>query len=162
MAGHASPRLPRVEEERSVSEVQETAAEPAIVQALLRLPPAEQQRLLEWSRGLGAIRDGTLRGGRKAVAMLALTRDRKAAWPLVKLLSLALKHGVWDARSWALRLGIGSIVATFIVVGNVGAGLVALGGGVRLPLWLLIGAGGVLIGLLADKLKAQRKMHRQS
>ena len=69
-----------------MSEVQETAAQPAIVQAVLRLPPAEQQRLLGWSRGLGEIRYGTLRGFKKAGAMLALTRDRKAAWPLLKSL----------------------------------------------------------------------------
>ncbi len=144
-----------------MSEVEETAAQPAIVQAVLRLPPAEQQRLLGWSRDLGSIRYGTLRGFKKAGAMLALTRDRKAAWPLLKVLTLALRHSIWDARSWTLRLGVGAILGTFVAVENGGAGIVALGGGFGLPLWMLMGAGGVLIGLLADRIKARRTSRRK-
>jgi hypothetical protein len=143
-----------------VSDVQETAAQPPIVQAVLRLPPAEQQRLLGWSRGLGEIRYGTLRGFKKAAAMLALTRDRKATWPLLKVLALALKNVVWDARSWTFRLGVGAVIATFVAAENRGAGIVALGGGIGLPLWMLIGAGGVLIGLLADKISARMTTRR--
>jgi hypothetical protein len=101
-----------------------------------------------------------LRGFKKAAAMLALTRDRKATWPLLKVLALALKQVVWDARSWTLRLGLGAIIATFVAIGNEGAGIVALGGGLGLPLWMLIGAGGVLIGLLADKIKARMTTRR--
>ncbi|WP_373507586.1 hypothetical protein [Thiocapsa sp.] len=142
-------------------EVQETAAQPAIVQAVLRLPPAEQQRLLGWSRGLGEIRYGTLRGFKKAGAMLALTRDRKAAWPLLKVLALALKHIAWGARSWTFRLGVGAVIVTFVAAENGGAGIVALGGGIGLPLWMLIGAGGVLIGLVADKIKARTRTRRR-
>lgn len=140
-----------------MSQVQENAAQPAIVQAVLRLPPAEQQRLLGWSRGLTEIHYGTLPGFKKAVAMLALTRDRKVAWPLLKLLSLALKHSLWDARSWTLRLGLGAVIATFVAIGNAGAAIVTLGGWIGLPLWMLIGAGGVLAGLLADRIKARRR-----
>lgn len=144
-----------------MSDVQETAAQPAIVQAVLRLPPAEQQRLLGWSRGLGEIRYGTLRGFKKAAAMLALTRDRKATWPLLKVLALALKNVVWDARSWTFRLGVGAVITTFVAAENGGAGIVALGGGIGLPLWMLIGAGGVLVGLLADKVKAWATARRK-
>ncbi|MFB1485987.1 MULTISPECIES: hypothetical protein [unclassified Thiocapsa] len=144
-----------------MSDVQETAAQPAIVQAVLRLPPAEQQRLLGWSRGLGEIRYGTLRGLKKAAAILALTRDQKAAWPLLKMLSLAVKHILWDARSWTVRLGVGSVIATFVAAENGGAGIVTLGGGIGLPLWMLIGAGGVLIGQLADKIKARTTARRR-
>ncbi len=144
-----------------MSEVQETAARPAIVQAVLRLPPAEQHRLLGWSRGLGEIRYGTLRGFKKAAAMLALTRDRKAIWPFLKVLTLALKHVVWDARSWTLRLGVGAIIATFVTVEKGGAGIVSLGDGIGLPLWMLIGAGGVLIGVLADTIEKRRKSRRK-
>lgn len=145
-----------------MSDVQETEAEPAIVQVLRRLAPAEQHLLLEWSRRLGAIRYGALRGGQKAVAILTLTRDNKVAWPLLKVMSLALKHVIWDARSWILRLGLGSVIATFVAIGNGGAEIVTLGGGVGLPLWMLVGAGGALIGLLADRISAQMRARRQS
>jgi hypothetical protein len=144
-----------------MSEVQETTAQPALVKALLRLPPAEQQRLPDWSRGLGEIRYGTLRGFKKEAAMLALTRDRKAAWPLLKVLSLALKNVVRDARSWTFRLGVGAIIATFVAAENGGVGIVALGGGLGLPLWMLIGIGGVSIGLLAGRIKARATARRR-
>ncbi|WP_295456590.1 hypothetical protein [uncultured Thiodictyon sp.] len=136
-----------------MSEEQETAAQPAIVQALLRAPPAEAQLLLAWSRGLGAIRHGELTGRKKAAAMLALTRDNKAAWPILKVMGRALKIIVWDARSWKLRLGIGAVVGTFVAVGNGGAAIVPLAGGIGLPLWVLMGASGALLGLLADVVK---------
>ncbi len=144
-----------------MSEVQETAAEPAIVKALLRLPPSEQHRLLEWSQGLGAIRYGTLRGGKKVVAMFALTRDKQAAWPLVKLMARAFKHIVWDARSWKFRLGLGTVIATFVAIGNAATDTVALGGGIGLPLWVMIGAGGAVVGLLADKIETRMRKRRR-
>jgi len=134
-----------------VSEEQE--AVPAIQQALLRAPPAEARVLMEWVRGLSAIRNGELRGRRKVAAQFALIRDLKAGWPLVKVMARALKIGAWDARSWKLRLGLGAILGTFVAVGNAGAGIVPLGGGIGLPLWVLMGAGGVLIGLVADQVR---------
>lgn len=151
-------------EKRPVTDMPETETEtePAIVRALRHLPPAEQHRLLEWSRGWGSIRYGALRGGKKAAAMLALTREHKAAWPLAKVMSLTLKVLVWDARSWTFRLGLGSLVATFILLGNTAASIVALGGGIGLPLWLLIGAGGILAGLLADRIQTQRRKRRHT
>jgi hypothetical protein len=136
-----------------VTEEQDPAAQPAIVKSLLSAPLAEQQRLLAWGRGLGAIRHGDLSERGKAAALLALTREQKAAWPLAKVLLRALRIIVWDARSWKLRLGLGAVVATFMVVGSSGGGTVALGAGLRLPLWALIGAGGTLIGALVDWLQ---------
>ncbi|WP_295394696.1 hypothetical protein [uncultured Thiodictyon sp.] len=144
----------------SVSEEQETAAQPAIVQALLRAPPAEAQLLLAWARGLGVIRHGELRGGKKMAAMFALTRDHKATWPILKVMSRAVKIIAWDARSWKLRLGVVAVVGTFVAVGNEGAAIVALGGGIGLPLWVLMGAGGVVLGLLADLVKRQLQKPR--
>ena len=139
-------------EQKSVSDVPEIATEPAIVNALRHLPPAEQHRLLEWSRGWGAIRYGHLRGGQKVAALLTVTRECQAAWPLVKVMSLTLKVIVWDVRSWTWRLSLGTIIATFVSIGNAAAAIVTLGGGIGLPLWMLIGAAGALVGLLADKL----------
>ncbi len=136
-----------------MTEEQETGSEPALVQALMRATPAEQHLLLDWARGLGSIRLGDLPWYKKLAAMLVLTRDRKATWPLVKLISRALKHIAWDARSWKLRLGLGAVVATFVSVGNAGAGIVPLGGGLGLPLWVIVGVGGVLAGALADAIK---------
>jgi hypothetical protein len=140
-------------QEIEVTAAQETETQPALVQALLRAPAAEQQLLLAWVRELSSIRQGELRGFKKMGAILALTRERKAAWPLLKVMSRALKHVLWDARSWRLRLGLGAVIAAFVVVGNGAAAIVPLGGGIGLPLWLIVGIGGTLAGVLADFIK---------
>ncbi len=140
-------------QEISVTDERESADRPALVQSLLRATPAEQQLLLTWSRGLGAIRQSGLSAREKAAAVVSLTREKRATWPIVKLIARALKHVVWDARSWKLRLGVGAIVATFVAVGNGAAGIVALGGDIGLPLWVLMGLGGFVAGVLADAIK---------
>ena len=136
-----------------MTEEQESAAVPLMVQSLLRATPAEQHRLLSWSRGLGAIRVSDLPALKKAAATVRLTRESKATWPLAKLIGRVLKHVAWDARSWKLRLGLGTVIATFAAIGNSGAAIVSLGGGFGLPLWVLIGAGGVAAGVLGDAIK---------
>lgn len=139
-------------QEISLTEEQ-NAAEPAIVKSLLRAAPAEQQLLLHWARGLGVIRQGDLPAHKKVAAVFGLTRDRKATWPLVKLIARTLKHIAWDARSWKFRLSIGAIIATLAAVGNAGADIVALGGGIGLPLWILMGVVGAVVGKLIDLAK---------
>jgi hypothetical protein len=139
--------------EISVTQEHETAPAPALVQALLRASPAEQHRLLAWSRGLGVIRRSGLRFHQKPGAMLRLTRENQATWPLVKVMLRAVKIFAWDARSWKFRLGIWSVVATVIAIGNGAAAIVPLGGGIGLPLWMIIGIGGLSAGLVGDAVK---------
>lgn len=134
-----------------------TETQPAIVQAVLRAPLAEQQLLLAWSRELGAIRHGSLEVRAKAAAVLALTRERKAAWPFAKVVGRAFWIILWEARSWTLRIGVLALAATFLVVGNAAAGIIALGAGVGLPLWVLTGGGGVLAGWIADQVVKRRR-----
>ncbi len=136
--------------EISVTQEHETEPEPALVQALLRANPAEQHRLLAWSRGLGVIRRSDLRFHQKLGALLRLTRDNQATWPLVKVMLRAVKILVWDARSWKFRLGIGSVVATFTAIGNEATEVLPLGGGIGLPLWMIIAIGGLSAGLVGD------------
>jgi hypothetical protein len=135
----------------------QTETQPAIVKAVLRAPVAEQQRLLAWSREIGVIRLGDLKGRAKAAAVLALTRERKAAWPLAKVVGRAFWIILWEARSWALRLGVLALIATFTVIGNAAAGIVPLGGGLGLPLWVLTGGSGALAGLIADQVVKRRR-----
>lgn len=143
-------------------ETQAPEIQPAIIRALKRLPSAEQHRLLEWSRGLGAIRYGALSRGKKIAAMFASTREHQATWPLTKIMFLTTKIVIWDDRSWTFRLGAGSLVALFLALGNTAATVVPLGGGIGLPLWLLIGAGGILSGRLLDKIQAQRRKRQHA
>jgi hypothetical protein len=139
--------------EISVTREKQTEPEPALVQAILRAKPAEQHRLLAWSRGLGVIRRSELRFHQKPGAMLSLTRENQATWPLVKVILRAVKILAWDARSWTFRLGVWSVVATIIAIGNASAAIVPLVGGIGLPLWMIVGIGGLSAGLVADALK---------
>jgi hypothetical protein len=136
-----------------VTQEHEPEPAPALVQALLRAKPAEQHRLLAWSRGLGVIRRGDLRFHQKPGAMLRLTLENQATWPLVKVILRAVKILAWDARSWAFRLGVWSVVATLTAFGNGAAAIVPLGGGIGLPLWMIVGLGGLCAGLVGDALK---------
>ena len=131
----------------------QTETQPAIVRAVLRAPVAEQQLLLAWSRQIGVIRLADLKGRAKAAAILALTRERKAAWPLAKVVGRAFWIILWEARSWTLRLGVLALIATFAAIGNAAAQIVPLGGGIGLPVWVLTGGGGALAGFVADRVR---------
>jgi hypothetical protein len=139
--------------EIAVAQEHETERAPALVQALLRATPAEQHRLLAWSRGLRVIRRSGLRFHQKPGAMLSLTREKQATWPLVKVMLRALRILAWGARSWKFRLGIWSVVATLTAIGNEAAAIVPLGAGIGLPLWMIVGIGGLSVGLVGDALR---------
>lgn len=113
---------------------------------------AEQEMLLGWAQKLLAIRNGGLPVYRKAVQAIKATQESKAIWPLLKITSKELKRVGWDDRSWKARIGLGAVLATLASVGSAGAGIAALGGGIGLPLWVVVGAGGTFIGLLVDEL----------
>jgi hypothetical protein len=102
---------------------------------------------------LGVIRRSDLRFHQKPEAMLKLTRENQATWPLVKVMLRALRILAWDARSWTFKLGVWSVVATITALGNGAAAIVPLGGGIGLPLWMTIGIGGLSAGLVGDALK---------
>ncbi|MBK1646089.1 hypothetical protein CKO25_15825 [Thiocapsa imhoffii] len=138
-----------------MTEREQTTDQPAIVRAFMQAKPAEQHLLLEWSRGFTAIRLSERGGGEKLTAFLALTRERRAAWPLVKLLGRALRILLWDARSWTFRLGVGSLLVVFVGFGPSAAALIPLVEGIRLPLWILVGGVAVLLGVLIDLIRKQ-------
>jgi hypothetical protein len=108
--------------------------------------------LLAWAQRLLVIRKSDLPIHSKAIQAVRATQESKAIWPLLKVTSKELKRVGWDDRSWKSRLGLGAVVATLATVGSAGAGIAALGGGIGLPLWVVFGAGGTFIGLLADEL----------
>jgi len=133
-----------------MTEAQESADQGAIVQALLAARPAEQQRLLAWSRGLGKIRQGSKGAGEKASATIALTRELDAGWPLLKLIGRALGLVLWTRRSWRARLGVGSLLAVLFFADRSGAGLVKLGFGVSVPLWIIVVGVALALGAIVD------------
>lgn len=133
-----------------MTQEQENADQGAIVQALLAARPAEQQRLLAWSRGLGKIRQTSEGTGEKFSATIALTRELDAGWPLLKLFGRALGLVLWTRRSWKMRLGVGAFLAVLILVDRGGAGLIALGFGLSVPVWTAVVGVAVAVGAAID------------
>jgi hypothetical protein len=105
---------------------------------------------LGWSRALTDIRLSDRPAGQKVAAIVALTRERKAGWPLLKLLGRAIRALIWDARSWRFRLSVASLIAVFVVYGTSAAALIPLMAGIRLPLWILVGAAAFIAGMILD------------
>ena len=133
-------------------EVDQTSHRSVAQRVVRATTQAEQKQLLLWAQGLLEIRKSSVPVRQKVASAIKLTMTSKATWPLIKVMSVDLKRVGWDERSWKARLGLWGAVATVAVVGNAGAGIAALGGAIGVPLWIVIGAGGVFAGVLVDEL----------
>lgn len=47
---------------------------------------------------------------------------------------------------------MGGVLVTLTALGNAGAGIAAFGGAIGVPLWLVVGSGGLVLGTIIDKL----------
>ncbi|UZR29198.1 hypothetical protein [Methylococcus mesophilus] len=140
-------------QERFVVEDTEQASHSSVAQSVVRATtPDEQQLLLSWAQRLVQFRESNLPIHKKATAAVKITNECKAISPLIKVMSRELKRVGWDERSWGSRLGLGAVITTVATVGSAGAGIAALGGGIGVPLWVVIGAGGTFVGVLIDEL----------
>ena len=112
----------------------------------------EQQVLLSWTQALLDTRGSSKSKFAKARGALEVTLASPAMLPLLKTLLGELRRVGWDERSWAGRLGLGGAIGTLAIAGNAGAGIAALGGAIGIPLWIVLGAGGLTAGTLVDTL----------
>lgn len=116
----------------------------------------EQERgsLVDWLQNLLTIaqRDGSkLDKARRAVEA---TLRSEVVWPIVKVMGREIKRHAWDERSSAFLLGGGGALAALAIGGGeAGAGIVALGTGIGVPLWIVFGAGGAFAGTLLDEIQ---------
>lgn len=84
--------------------------------------------------------------------MVSLKLNNSGAFKSSSKLALYYSKKYWKNASYAERLAIIAAGGTFSVVGFGGAGVVALGGAVGMPLFFLTGAGGAFIGTIIDRL----------
>lgn len=120
----------------------------------------EQAALLKWLHQLSEVRAGDLTSAQKAVQALTLTAKSRTLWPVLKTLASLLKQHGWDDRSLKARFGIVGATAGMVVFGWAGAGIAALGGAIGLPLWIVLGAGGLAAGALIEELSAKKRENR--
>jgi len=113
----------------------------------------ENKALLEWAKNLKKIRESDSSKLEKAQKSISLTLKSKVIWPIIKRINSNLTDTLWTNRSWKARFGMGALAITILTIGGEGAGIAALGTAVGVPLYLVIGAGGVLLGTLIDELE---------
>jgi hypothetical protein len=89
----------------------------------------ERKILLDWALGLEEIRNKSLPARKKAVEAIKLTGRSKIVIKVAKLIAREIKRHSWDERGWKGRAAIG------------------------VPLWVVLGAGGLFIGELIELLQ---------
>ena len=113
----------------------------------------EKLALLRWARKLELIRQSDISKLEKAKESITLTVKSNIIWPTVKRINTQLTDTLWKNRSWKSRIGMGGAAIALLTVGTEGAGIAALGTAVGVPLYLVLGAGGILLGTLIDELE---------
>lgn len=123
----------------------------AVASRINELPEHDRQLIHTWLSALVVIRNSTVSRREKIAAAIEVTRP--VAGLLSKLGFERIKPKIWDERSWMTRIGLGAAVVTAASIGSEGAGIAALGGAIGVPLWILFGSGGALVGAVLDKIK---------
>lgn len=113
----------------------------------------ERSQIIEWLRSLKEIAESTASIFVKSRKAIEETLKSEVIWPSIKMMGAEIKRRAWDDRSIAFRLSGGAVIATLTLVGGeAGAGIVALGGGVGVPLWIVFGSGAAFAGTLLEEI----------
>lgn len=123
----------------------------------------QKEALLSWAQELIEIRESNLPAIKKASRAYKASTRSKILIHLLKILhrelnklGLRSKKLFWDDRGWGARLGLAGITVGVATFGSEGAGIVALGTGIGVPLWLVLGAGGIFLGAIVEELKSKK------
>ncbi|MEZ5814168.1 MAG: hypothetical protein R3E13_05515 [Alphaproteobacteria bacterium] len=117
---------------------------------------SEQNRLQQWLAELLAIKNSPICDYQKAKKAIALTRQHKVIFPVIRSLSKLVKKHLWDNRTQKGRLGMIGAGIGITFFGGQSAGIAALGGAIGLPLWIVLGAGGAFAGVMLEELKYKK------
>ena len=98
------------------------------------------------------IRDSALNRKEKAKRALRVTVRSDVAKHLAMLIGTELKRVGWDDRSWPSRLALAGVLLALGPFWGEGAGIVAMGGAIGVPLWVVFGAGGAFAGVVLQEL----------
>ena len=107
------------------------------------------------------IKEQPLTNFQKAKSALVVTKRHRVLRPVMKKILKELKRIGWDDRSKNARYGIGVGGIALLLFGGQGAGIAALGGGIGVPLWIVLGAGATSAGVLQDELSGNKTIKAQ-
>jgi hypothetical protein len=71
-----------------------------------------------------------------------------------------MKRLAWDDRSVKARFGLSGAAIAALAFGGQGAGIVALGTGIGVPLWVVFGAGAAFLGVLYEEITDKKEEHK--
>lgn len=112
----------------------------------------QHDALRTWALKLLEIRQSDLPARTKAKLAVAATMQGKVVGPILKSALGRAKSLGWDNRTVAQRIGLGGAAVGVAVFGGQGAGIAALGMGVGVPLWAVLGAGSMFATYLYEEL----------
>ncbi|MEI9423386.1 hypothetical protein O7A70_19640 [Mesorhizobium sp. Cs1299R1N1] len=123
-----------------------------VIQIVKGATPEQADALRTWALKLLEIRQSDLPARTKAKLAVAATVQGKVVGPMLKNALGRAKSLGWDNRTMAQRLGLGGAVLGVAVFGGHSAGIAALGVGVGVPLWAVLGAGSMFATYLYEEL----------
>ncbi|MER8399922.1 hypothetical protein [Mesorhizobium sp. M1348] len=123
-----------------------------VVQIVKGATLEQTDALRTWALKLLEIRKSGLPARTKARQAIAVTVQGKVVGPMLKNALRGAKSLGWDNRTMAQRLGLGAAAVGVTVFGGQSAGIVALGMGVGVPLWAVLGAGSMFATYLYEEL----------
>ena len=134
----------------------EEATQQAIERILGSLGDTEREDLLAWAEELRAVRESNISVAQKISRTLEISKKRHVVGPIVRMIFSELKRIGWDERGWVGRLGISFTGTALLLLNGATGGFAAFGTAIAVPLWMVVGAGGLLLGQLIESLKSKR------
>jgi len=117
--------------------------------------PAERDVLLEWAIELREIRRSQLSMIQKARLAVKATAKRTVLVPIVKANAARTRELLWTERGYAARFAIiGMTIGTLGFSGEA-AGIAAFGRAIGVPIYVVVAAGGALLGAIIDELQQE-------
>lgn len=126
-----------------------------VSEAVSQLDEQEKAVVLQWAKESREVVTQSSLTKKEKFARLREISSAKPVVVVLKAVARLLKSKAWDNQSWARRLGIAGLAAGVASFGLEGAGIVALGGGIGVPLALLSTAGATFLGVVIDELKKE-------
>ncbi|MER8970950.1 MULTISPECIES: hypothetical protein [unclassified Mesorhizobium] len=123
-----------------------------VVQIVKGATLQQTDALRTWALTLLEIRQSGLPARTKAKQAVAATMHGKVVGPILKSALGRAKSVGWDNRTIAQRLGLGGAAVGVAMFGGQSAGIAALGMGVGVPLWAVLGAGSMFATYLYEEL----------
>ena len=114
----------------------------------------EQETLSSWLEKLMHIGGSDLTSAQKIKAAMQCTYESKAAWPIVKIMAAQIRKHGWDNRGSRTRWATVASAVGIVTFGGQSAGIVALGGAIGVPLWVVLGGGAAFAKVILDELQA--------